>query len=178
MSFGMTFRIARKRPRHSFGAGHSKVIEVVRMSSSWKVGVNDVLSKIGAIPSDSIKVIFIRQGVEFGDESEVLLRRGVNYEDAHTAKQGGADHLPPFGLVAVDARWALTIGGQVFDAVAILKNALNFIGAENRAVLWIFRAVEIDIKGNDVPFWRFVFADVDVITDHRARLIRAAHSEL
>src|SRR5215469_6501682 len=145
MSFRMVLRIVRESARYGFRAGHSKIVQVVRMSSARKVGINDTLSEVGAIASDAIEVIFVGPRVELGDELKVLFRRGVHDEHEYAAKQGGTDHFPPLGFVASDARLLPTIDSQVFVAVAVLKDALDFVGAEDGAVPRIFHAVKIDI---------------------------------
>src|SRR6266487_1244851 len=54
---------------------------------------------------------------------------------------------------------------------------LDLVGAEDRSILYVFDPVEIYIERNCVPFKRMIFANVDVITHHRAALTGAAQAE-
>src|ERR1700732_2967697 len=101
MRFGMTLRVMREGARDSFRAGHSEVVEDVAVRGMREISVNDVFCKVGAVARDSIEVIFVRERVKLRDDVEVLRDARLDDEEVHAPRQSGANHLPPFGLVAL-----------------------------------------------------------------------------
>jgi hypothetical protein len=55
---------------------------------------------------------------------------------------------------------------------------LDFKGSEDGAILYVFDSIEIDIQGNDVPFERLIFTNVDVIAHHGTVFTGTAQAEL
>jgi hypothetical protein len=54
---------------------------------------------------------------------------------------------------------------------------LDLVGTEDRAILYIFDSIEVNIQWDNVPFERVIFTNVDVIAHHRAVLTGTAQAE-
>src|SRR5262245_44631061 len=113
MRLRVALRIVSEGARDGFWRGHSKVVQIVGMSSVREVGIDNASGEIRTIVRETVEVILVRRIVEFGDQLAVLLFGCVNDEDVEAANQRGGDHLAPFGLKTVPAGIASAESPQV-----------------------------------------------------------------
>src|SRR5215471_6630219 len=171
-------RIVSEGARDRFWRSHSKVVQIVGMSSVWKVGIDNAMGKIRTIAREAIKVILVRGVVEFRDQLAVLLFSGVDDEDVEAANQRGGDHFTPFGLVTIPAGIARAQRGQVVVTVSFFQKVLNFIRSKDRPIAGILDSIKVDIQRNHVPFVGLILPNVYVVAHHRAVFIGTAQAKL
>ena len=162
--------------RDGFRRGYEKVVHIIGSYGFGEIEIHDPAREIGAVSGEAVEVVHIGLRIELGNQRTVLLDGSVHHEHVHAAFESGANHFAPFGAVAIAAARAGANRCEIFFAVALFKHGLDVFGADQRAVLRIFNAVEIDAERNDVPFVRLVFAQSSVVADDRALLTGAAQT--
>src|ERR1700683_4595837 len=162
--------------RDGFGSGYEKVVHIIGSYGFGEIEIHDPARKIGAVSGEAVEVVHVRLGIKFRNERAVLLDGSVHDEYVHAAFESGANHFAPFSAVAIAAARAGANRRKIFFAVALFKHRLDVFRADQRAVLRVFDAVEIDAERNYVPFVRLVFAQSGVIADDRTLLTGEAQT--
>src|ERR1700683_542691 len=162
--------------RDGFGRSYEKVVHIIRSYGFGEIEIHDPAREIAAVSGEAVEVVHIGLRIELGNQRAVLLDGSVHHEHVHAAFESGANHFAPFGAVAIAAARASADRCEIFFAVALFEHGLDVFGAEQRAVLGVFDAVEIDAERNDVPFVGLVFAQGSVIADDRTLLTGAAEA--
>src|SRR5579872_321136 len=139
--FGMAFAVMSEGASDSFRSDQAEIIQIIGPGGMRVIRIDDVAGERSTVLRNAVKVILVRERIEFGDEGAVLIERRFDDEDVDAALESGADHFTPFGFIARPARSAVAVARQETRAVSFLERALDFLRAKKRAVLRILDTV-------------------------------------
>src|SRR6516225_8918356 len=69
--------VMRERAGNRFWTLHAKVVQIIAINGVRKIEIDNCPGKVGAIASDTVEIILVRQTIKLGDKLLVLLHGRV-----------------------------------------------------------------------------------------------------